>query len=221
MRSGASGVAGRCMSRPAFCRFVFGPSIIAPSVNVLRRKPSTFPRRCTGCRYRTIYGASRGSASLPLSEQRYQDVRSVQEAAADFRRRASADCLRETHIAKLSDERPDHRVTECRVFNRSLSSCLRNDNLAAMFPKPFHKRIKSKVGNAYVAPRWAKISEGLANAPLDHDANFVYAGLQPSLWRSLHSNPQPENTSRRLLQQSQSLAGHSDKRRFRAVRCTW
>jgi len=63
-----------------------------------------------------------------------------------------------------------------------VGSCLRNDDLAAMFPKPFHKRIKSKVGNAYVAPRWAKISEDLANAPLDHDANFVYAGLQPSLW---------------------------------------
>ena len=67
----------RCMSRRLFCRFchprsrvpmVFGPfhycafcEYAAPDA------PETIDdqRRCTGCRYRTIYGGSRGSASLP------------------------------------------------------------------------------------------------------------------------------------------------------------
>jgi len=65
MRSGASGVA--CLD-PSFAVLYSALSIIAPSVNVLRRtrrKPSTIPRRCTGGRYQTIYGGSRESASLP------------------------------------------------------------------------------------------------------------------------------------------------------------
>ncbi len=41
------------------------------------------------------------------------------------------------------------------------------------------KKIKSKVGNTYVASRRAQISRHLANASVDYDAIFVYAGLQP------------------------------------------
>ena len=73
MRSGASGAG--CLDasfavsamRAHECRFHAALSIIAPSVNVLRHAPETIDdqRRCARCRYRTIYGGSRGSASLP------------------------------------------------------------------------------------------------------------------------------------------------------------
>ncbi|HXO95575.1 MAG TPA: hypothetical protein VN857_03250 [Chthoniobacterales bacterium] len=39
-------------------------------------------------------------------------------------------------------------------------------------------KVKFEVGNTYVASRWAKISQHLANVPVDYDAIFVYAGLQ-------------------------------------------
>src|SRR5262249_45748869 len=88
--------------------------------------------------------------------------------------------------------------------------------------QPFRgKKIKSKAGNTYVATRGAKISQNLANAPLDYDAIFVSAGLQRSLWRPLHGGHRREIVSRCLLQQSPSLAGHFNKRRFGALRCTW
>ena len=62
------------------------------------------------------------------------------------------------------------------------------------------EKIKSKAGNTYAATRRAKISQNLANAPLDCKAIFVYAGLQRSLWRLLHGGHRPEIVSRRLLQ---------------------
>ena len=77
MRSGASGVARRCMSRHVFCRFCHARSRVPMVFGLFhccafcRRAPPDAPetiddqRRCTGCRYRTIYGGSRGSASLP------------------------------------------------------------------------------------------------------------------------------------------------------------
>jgi hypothetical protein len=71
----------RCMSRPVFCRFVFGPfHYCAFCERAAPDAPETIydQRCCTGGRYRVIYTGSRGSASLPLSEQRYQDVMSVQ-----------------------------------------------------------------------------------------------------------------------------------------------
>ena len=67
----------RCMSRRVFCRFcharsrvpmVFGPfHYCAFCERAAPDAPETIDdqRRCTGCRYRTIYGGSRGSASLP------------------------------------------------------------------------------------------------------------------------------------------------------------
>jgi hypothetical protein len=78
---------------------------------------------------------------------------------------------------------------------------------------PFRgKEIKSKAGETYVATRRAKISQNLANAPLDYNAIFIYAELQRSLWRLLHGDHRPETIARRLLQQSQSLTGHFDQR---------
>ena len=77
MRSGASGAPRRCMSRRVFCRFcharsrvpmVFGPfHYCAFCERAAPDAPETIDdqRRGTGCRYRTIYGGSRGSASLP------------------------------------------------------------------------------------------------------------------------------------------------------------
>ena len=65
MRSGASGVA---RLDAAICRFVFGPfHYCAFCERAAPDAPETIDdqRRCTGCRYRTIYGGSRGSASLP------------------------------------------------------------------------------------------------------------------------------------------------------------
>jgi hypothetical protein len=64
----------RCMSRRLFCRFcharspvpiVFGPFHYCAFCE--RAAPETIDdqRRCTERRYRTIYGGSRGSASLP------------------------------------------------------------------------------------------------------------------------------------------------------------
>jgi hypothetical protein len=67
----------RCMSRRVFCRFcharsrvpiVFGPFHYCAFCE--RATPDALEtiddqRRCTGCRYRTIYGGSHGSASLP------------------------------------------------------------------------------------------------------------------------------------------------------------
>ena len=67
----------RWMSRRVFCRFcharsrvsvVFGPFHYCAFCE--RAAPDALEtiddqRRCTGCRYRTIYGGSRGSASLP------------------------------------------------------------------------------------------------------------------------------------------------------------
>src|SRR6202011_3517851 len=79
--SGASGVAC-CMSRRAFCRLwharsrlpiVFGPfHYCASSEHAAPDAPETIDdqRRGTGCRYRTIYGGSRGSASLPAPAER-------------------------------------------------------------------------------------------------------------------------------------------------------
>ena len=67
----------RCMFRRVFCRFcharsrvpiVFGPfHYCAFCERAAPDAPETIDdqRRCTGCRYRTIYGGSRGSASLP------------------------------------------------------------------------------------------------------------------------------------------------------------
>ena len=67
----------RWMSRRVFCRFcharsrvpmVFGPfHYCAFCERAAPDAPETIDdqRRCTGCRYRTIYGGSRGSASLP------------------------------------------------------------------------------------------------------------------------------------------------------------
>ena len=75
MRSGASGAR---MSRRVFCRFcharsrvpmVFGPFHYgAFCERAAPDAPETIDdqRRCTGCRDRTIYGGSRGSASLPM-----------------------------------------------------------------------------------------------------------------------------------------------------------
>src|SRR5208337_2559955 len=80
-RVGCSASDGRCApARPALhvstrlCRFcharsrvpiVFGPFHYCAFCE--RAAPETIDdqRRCTGCRYRTIYGGSRGSASLP------------------------------------------------------------------------------------------------------------------------------------------------------------
>ncbi len=68
---------GRCMSRRVFCRFcparsrvpiVFGPFHYCPFCErAAPDAPETIDdqRRCTGGRDRTIYGGSRGSASLP------------------------------------------------------------------------------------------------------------------------------------------------------------
>jgi hypothetical protein len=68
----------RCMSRRVFCRFcharsrvpiVFGPfHDCAFCERATPDAPETIDdqRRCTGCRYRTIYGGSRGSASCHL-----------------------------------------------------------------------------------------------------------------------------------------------------------
>jgi hypothetical protein len=44
------------------------------------------------------------------------------------------------------------------------------------------KKIKSKAVKTYVVTRRAKLSQNLANAPLDYNAIFVYARLQRSLW---------------------------------------
>ena len=67
----------RCMSQRVFCRFcharsrvpmVFGPfHDCACCERAAPDAPKTIDdqRRCTRCRDRTIYGASRGSASLP------------------------------------------------------------------------------------------------------------------------------------------------------------
>ena len=67
----------RCMSRRVFCRFcharsrvpiVLGPfHYCASCERAAPDAPETIDdqRRSTGCRYRTIYGGSRGSASLP------------------------------------------------------------------------------------------------------------------------------------------------------------
>src|SRR5271165_2225654 len=67
----------RWRSRRVFCRFcharsrvsmVFGPfHYCAFCERAAPDAPETIDnqRRCTGCRYRTIYGDSRGSASLP------------------------------------------------------------------------------------------------------------------------------------------------------------
>ena len=72
----------RCMSRRVFCRFcharsrvpiVFGPfHYCAFCERAAPDAPETIDdqRRCTGCRYRTIYGGSRGSASLPAPAER-------------------------------------------------------------------------------------------------------------------------------------------------------
>ena len=66
------------MSRRVFCRFcharsrvatVFGPlHYCALCERAAPDAPETIDdqRRCTGCRYRTIYCGSRGSASLPV-----------------------------------------------------------------------------------------------------------------------------------------------------------
>ena len=71
------GASRRCMSRPVFRHFcharsrvpiVFGPfHYCAFCERAAPDAPETIDdqRRCTGCRYRTIYGGSRGSASLP------------------------------------------------------------------------------------------------------------------------------------------------------------
>src|SRR5271167_1628971 len=83
-RVGCSASDGRCApARPALhvstrlCRFcharsrvpiVFGPfHYCAFCERAAPDAPETIDdqRRCTGCRYRTIYGGSRGSASLP------------------------------------------------------------------------------------------------------------------------------------------------------------
>ena len=56
----------RCTSRRAICRFVFGPfHYWAFCERATPDAPETIDdqRRCTGCRYWTIYGGSRGSAS--------------------------------------------------------------------------------------------------------------------------------------------------------------
>src|SRR5262245_12201420 len=53
------------------------------------------------------------------------------------------------------------------------------------------EKIKSKAGNTYAATRRAKISQNLANAPLDYNAIFVYAELPQSLWRLLHGGHWP------------------------------
>ena len=67
----------RCTSRRSFavsamrareCRLVFGPfHYCASRERAAPDAPETIDdqRRCTGCRYRTIYSGSRGSASLP------------------------------------------------------------------------------------------------------------------------------------------------------------
>src|SRR5271157_5425113 len=72
----------RCMSRRVFCRFcharsrvpiVFGPfHYCAFCERAAPDAPETIDdqRRCTGCRYRTICGGSRGSASLPAPAER-------------------------------------------------------------------------------------------------------------------------------------------------------
>ena len=67
----------RWMSRRVFCRFCHArsrvPMVFGPFHDCAfceRAAPDALEtiddqRRCTGCRYRTIYGGSRGSASLP------------------------------------------------------------------------------------------------------------------------------------------------------------
>ena len=62
----------RCTSRPVICRFAFGPfHYCAFCERAAPDAPETIhdQRRCTGCRDRTIYGGSRGSASLPSQGQ--------------------------------------------------------------------------------------------------------------------------------------------------------
>jgi len=87
-RVGCSASDGRCaparpaqprrsMSRRVFCRFchprsrvpmVFGPFHYCAFCEGAAPETIDDQRRCTGCRYRTIYGGSRGSASLRASE---------------------------------------------------------------------------------------------------------------------------------------------------------
>jgi hypothetical protein len=69
----------RCMSRRVFCRFCHArsraPIVFSPfhccafCERATPDAPETIDdqRRCTGCRYRTIYGGSRGSASRSAS----------------------------------------------------------------------------------------------------------------------------------------------------------
>jgi hypothetical protein len=59
----------RCTSRPAFCRFVFGPFHYCTFCErATPDAPETiyYQRRFTAGRYRTICGGSRGSASPPM-----------------------------------------------------------------------------------------------------------------------------------------------------------
>src|SRR6202158_3590729 len=73
-----------CMSRRVFCRFcharsrvpiVFGPfHYCAFCERAAPDAPETIDDqgRCTGCRYRTTYGGSRGSASLPAPTAHFE-----------------------------------------------------------------------------------------------------------------------------------------------------
>ena len=79
----------RWMSRRVFCRFcharsrvpiVFGPfHYCAFCERAAPDAPETIDdqRRCTGCRYRTIYGGSRGSASLPAPAEWFGPIPST------------------------------------------------------------------------------------------------------------------------------------------------
>src|SRR5580704_4648376 len=70
----------RSISRRVFCRFCHArprvPMVFGPFHGWAfceRAAPDALEtiddqRRCTGCRYRTTYGGSRGSASLPRSD---------------------------------------------------------------------------------------------------------------------------------------------------------
>src|SRR5580693_43734 len=70
----------RWMSRRVFCRFCDArsrvPMVLGPfhdcafCERAAPDAPETIDdqKRCTGCRYRTTYGGSRGSASLPRSD---------------------------------------------------------------------------------------------------------------------------------------------------------
>src|SRR5271156_5789943 len=125
MRSGASGVASL---DPPFAVLYSALSIIAPSVNVLRRtrrKPSTFPRRCTGCRYRTIYGPSRGSASLRAPESGHQPWGGSPHRTEHWLSIVEGNCV----VERRGGRQPE---MNCQSINKAMLNTIRPDALASL-----------------------------------------------------------------------------------------